>query len=67
MTRLLSRAIDSTVLHVYKQAIGYSVAPSLTWLFSQTNPVVFHTLKGVLCPPKSSSPLVSILALCLER
>jgi hypothetical protein len=67
MTRLPSRTIDSTVPHVYKQAIGYSVAPSLTWLPSRTNPVVFQTLKGALCPPKSSSPLVSILALCLER
>jgi hypothetical protein len=67
MTRLPSRAIDSTVLHVYKQAIGYPVAPSLTWLLSRTNPVAFQTLKGVLCLPKSSSPLISILALCLER
>jgi hypothetical protein len=40
MTRLPSRAIDSTVPHVYKQAIGYAVAPSLTWLLSRTNPVL---------------------------
>jgi hypothetical protein len=45
MTRLPSRAIDSTVPHVYKQAIGYSVAPSLTWLLSRTNPVVFYSLE----------------------
>jgi hypothetical protein len=45
MTHLPSHTIDSTVPHVYKQAIGYSVAPSLTWLLSQTNPVVFQTLK----------------------
>jgi hypothetical protein len=67
MTRLPSRAIDSTVPHIYKQAIEYPVAQSLTWLSSRTNPVLPNPLMcEVLCTPKSF-PLVSITVFCLER